>query len=128
MTQYAAGASQIKVRFRLSSDEGVTDDGWYVDDVKIITYNVGPVGIKTDEQIAGSFSLLQNYPNPFNPVTVISYNIAVAGFVELKIYDVLGNEVKTLVKEKQNAGSYSVDFNAGDLPSGVYFYSLWGRQ
>jgi hypothetical protein len=44
--------------------------------------------------------------------------------VELKIYDVLGNEVKTLVKEKQNAGSYSVDFNAGDLPSGVYFYRL----
>ncbi|MGB4851790.1 MAG: M14 family zinc carboxypeptidase [Ignavibacteria bacterium] len=124
ITQYAAGASQIKVRFRLSSDEGVTDDGWYVDDVQIITYNVGPVGIKTDEQLAGSFSLLQNYPNPFNPVTVISYNLAVAGFVELKIYDVLGNEVKTLVKEKQNAGSYSVDFNAGDLPSGVYFYRI----
>ena len=82
------------------------------------------MGIKADEQLAGSFSLLQNYPNPFNPVTVISYNIAVAGFVELKIYDVLGNEVKTLVKEKQNAGSYSVDFNAGDLPSGVYFYRI----
>ena len=124
LTQFAAGLTQIKVRFRLTSDISLTDDGWYVDDIKIITYNVGPVGIASNEQLAGSFSLQQNYPNPFNPKTVISYTIPTSSYVSVKIFDVLGNEIKTLVNQKQNTGNYSVDFDGSDLSSGTYFYRL----
>jgi len=82
--------------------------------------SVNPIGNIIPEK----FSLQQNYPNPFNPSTVISYQLPVAGNITLKIYDALGNEVQTLVNEKQNAGSYSFDFNAASLPSGIYFYKL----
>ncbi|MBN8569452.1 MAG: T9SS type A sorting domain-containing protein [Ignavibacteria bacterium] len=74
--------------------------------------------------VTDNFSLSQNYPNPFNPSTTINYELPITNFVSIKVFDVLGNEVKTLVNEKQNAGSYSVDFNAAELPSGIYFYKL----
>lgn len=70
------------------------------------------------------FKLDQNYPNPFNPKTVISYQLPVSSKVKLKIYDVLGNEIETLVDDKQNLGRYSVAFDGSDYPSGVYFYRL----
>ncbi|MCU7497419.1 MAG: T9SS type A sorting domain-containing protein [Ignavibacteria bacterium] len=71
-----------------------------------------------------SYALGQNYPNPFNPSTTISYTISKGSFVELKIYDMLGREVTTLVNKEQNAGEYKVNFNASGLPSGVYIYSI----
>ncbi|MDR3627641.1 MAG: GDSL-type esterase/lipase family protein [Ignavibacteriaceae bacterium] len=77
-----------------------------------------------------AFSLAQNYPNPFNPSTVIKYNLAAGSFVKLKVYDILGNEIATLVNEFQNSGSHSVLFNArqtanhNQLSSGVYFYRI----
>ena len=79
-----------------------------------------------------SFSLEQNYPNPFNPTTKIKYSIpsVIASgakqsqLVILKVYDVLGNEIVTLVNVEKPSGLYEVEFNASDLPSGVYFYRL----
>ncbi len=70
------------------------------------------------------FKLAQNFPNPFNPETIISYQIPVTGHVSLKIYDVLGNEVSTLVNKETEAGSYQIKFDGGKLSSGVYFYKL----
>ena len=70
------------------------------------------------------YELKDNYPNPFNPSTTINYQLAANGFTSLKIYDVLGKEVATLVNEKQDAGTYSVQWNASVYSSGVYFYKL----
>ncbi len=76
------------------------------------------------ESVPLSFELKQNYPNPFNPSTVIQYQIPENGFVTLKVYDILGNEVATLINGKQQAGSYGINFNASELSSGIYFYQL----
>ena len=73
---------------------------------------------------ASAFRLYQNYPNPFNPVTTIRYSIPVAENVQLKIYNILSEEVLTLVNGYNPAGEYSIEFKAGALPSGVYFYRL----
>ncbi|CAN5616783.1 hypothetical protein BH10BAC5_BH10BAC5_02370 [soil metagenome] len=78
----------------------------------------------TVSNIPDYFRLKQNYPNPFNPTTQIKYELPITNFVILKVYDVLGNEVETLVNENQNAGSYSVTFNASNYPSGIYFYKI----
>ena len=68
--------------------------------------------------------LRQNYPNPFNPTAVITYEVPRSSEVSLKVYDVRGREVQTIVSDFQESGTYSVVFEAGDLPSGVYFYEL----
>ena len=70
------------------------------------------------------FALNQNYPNPFNPSTVIKYAVKEAGLVKVKVFDVLGNEVVSLVNETKEAGYHSVEFKAPNLPSGVYIYTL----
>ncbi|MDP4175845.1 MAG: T9SS type A sorting domain-containing protein [Bacteroidota bacterium] len=70
------------------------------------------------------FELGQNYPNPFNPSTTISYSIPKKSIVELKIYDMLGREVSTLINKMQNAGDYKVQFNGSSLPSGIYIYTI----
>jgi hypothetical protein len=74
--------------------------------------------------IPEKYSLAQNYPNPFNPVTKINFAIPKQGFVTLKVYDILGREIRSLVNEVKPAGNYSVDFNASELSSGVYFYRI----
>jgi photosystem II stability/assembly factor-like uncharacterized protein len=82
------------------------------------------VGTEPDPIVASSFKLEQNYPNPFNPGTVISWQMPVEGFVSLTIYDLLGNEVVTLMNEEKPAGSHEIEFNANGLASGTYFYRL----
>ncbi|MHC1738934.1 MAG: T9SS type A sorting domain-containing protein [Ignavibacteriaceae bacterium] len=77
-----------------------------------------------DDFVPEEFSLGQNFPNPFNPVTVISYNLPERGYVLLNVFDVLGKRVRVLADIEQNEGRYEVRFEAGDLPSGIYFYSL----
>ncbi|HQY21741.1 MAG TPA: T9SS type A sorting domain-containing protein [Ignavibacteria bacterium] len=94
---------------------------------KTVNYNQDPVsGISViSSEIPEDFNLSQNYPNPFNPKTVINYELQVTGNAKLKVFDVLGNEVAEPVNEKQNAGSYSVDFDGSGFASGTYFYSLY---
>ena len=70
------------------------------------------------------FELSQNYPNPFNPSTTIKYSVANAGFVTIKLYNIVGEEVATLVNEEEPAGYYQIKFNASNLASGIYFYTL----
>jgi hypothetical protein len=74
--------------------------------------------------IPAEYSLSQNYPNPFNPVTTIKYSIPNSGFVSLKVFDILGKEVITLVNGNAPAGNYSVEFHSGNLASGLYFYKF----
>ncbi|MCK9424521.1 MAG: immune inhibitor A [Ignavibacteriaceae bacterium] len=125
---------QIKIRFSLLSDEYLQKDGWYLDDISIVTFD----DITSLNEVSTSldFSLLQNYPNPFNPETVISYQLSVNSKVILKVYDILGNELVTLINEEQLAGNHSIKFDAtnsafrgkrlttNSLSSGVYFYQL----
>ncbi len=75
-------------------------------------------------EVLADFTLYQNYPNPFNPSTKIKFVIPKSSFVNLKVYNVLGKEVATLVNEERPAGNYEVEFNATDLSSGVYFHQL----
>ena len=82
-------------------------------------------GIKKNiNNIPGEFVLDQNYPNPFNPSTRIKYSLPKESFVSLKVFNMLGQEVETLVSERQSAGTYEVNFNAEEKPSGVYLYRL----
>ena len=94
---------------------------------KFSTYNI--TSVENHDIHPEAFKLYQNYPNPFNPTTKIKYTIpseriSFMKFVKLKVYDILGNEVVTLVNDVKPAGSYEVEFNASKLPSGVYFYTL----
>jgi hypothetical protein len=87
--------------------------------------NQTPVGITNDENpVPQEYYLGQNFPNPFNLSTTISYSIPVEGFTTLNVYDVLGNEITTLVNEEKTAGEYEIKFSAFSLPSGLYFYTL----
>jgi hypothetical protein len=81
-------------------------------------------GISGEPGVTMDFALLQNYPNPFNPSTAISYRLPVSSQVTLKVYDILGTEIETLVNEEKPAGSYEIEFNAVGLSSGIYFYKL----
>jgi hypothetical protein len=80
--------------------------------------------ISTGEYTINSYELEQNYPNPFNPSTKITYSIKEEGLVALKVYDILGKEIVTLVNENKPAGNYEADFNASQLPSGMYIYKI----
>ena len=93
-------------------------------DALYVYSNTISTDVEDTEQSPSEFSLSQNFPNPFNPATTINYQIPELSFVTLKVYDVLGNEIITLVNEEKTAGSYDLEFNAASLSSGVYFYRL----
>ncbi|MCB0730758.1 MAG: T9SS type A sorting domain-containing protein [Ignavibacteriae bacterium] len=99
--------------------------GW-----KVLPLYDNTTDVETENNLTTKFELSQNYPNPFNPTTTIKYSVPnvassySSSKVELKVYDILGREIKTLVNQKQKPGSYEVSFNANELSSGVYFYKL----
>jgi len=83
-----------------------------------------PVGVQDEEIIADHFKLEQNFPNPFNPSTRINYSVPNESFIDIKVYDILGNEVALLVNEEKQAGNYQVNFDASNLSGGVYFCQM----
>jgi endo-1,4-beta-xylanase len=107
-------------RVNASNDKGTSS---YSDAASFTTGNQ-IVGVKDNKRIPSEFLLEQNYPNPFNPSTKINYSIPQAGYITLKIYNVLGKEVEIIFAGHQKAGNHLATFNAINLPSGVYFYRL----
>jgi Secretion system C-terminal sorting domain len=93
-------------------------------DVSVILTNVPLPVQKVTEVFPTKYDLEQNYPNPFNPTTKIKYSVPQSSNVVIKVFDVLGNEIETLVNEEKPAGTYEVTWYAEQLPSGVYFYQL----
>lgn len=93
-------------------------------DYTTIKYSDIPVSVNEPEYIPAEYALYQNYPNPFNPATKISFSLQQSAYVTLKVYNVLGQEVASLLNNNFTAGTHSVDFNASDLNSGVYFYKM----
>jgi plastocyanin len=82
------------------------------------------VSVDENKNVVKEFKLDQNYPNPFNPSTSIKFQIPSSGFVSLKVYDLLGREVSTLISEYKSSGNYEIEFNASKLTSGFYIYQL----
>lgn len=105
----------------------VARNGYWTSDTLWVTLE-SVLGVRQPGRAPQSYVLAQNHPNPFNPSTSIGYRLAARDFVTLKVYDVLGMEVATLVNEEKPAGEYSVMWNAEDMPSGVYFYRMQARQ
>ena len=123
LSEYSGSAH---FRFRFGSDGYVTYEGWYIDDVSISSM---PIGVEEVMQHGGAFSLLQNYPNPALGITSISYQLPKKSRVSLKLYDVRGRFIKTLVEGTGEPGFHSVTWNTCDnngkkLASGIYFYRL----
>lgn len=130
--EYVTGDTPDMAVIEFTIDSSLTDNQlhqgskWFIDFLSF-----GPLsGINHDQEtLPVNFSLYQNYPNPFNPSTEIKYQIPSvetghAPSVQLIVYDILGNEIETLVNEEKPVGSYEVKFNAKGLPSGVYFYQI----
>lgn len=109
---------EVTITVTVEDEAGATDSF----DITV-TVNPDPTGID-NSSLPTEFGLDQNYPNPFNPSTTIKYSVAERTSIRLKVYDILGNEVKTLVSAVQPVGHYEINFTAGDIPSGVYFYYL----
>ena len=110
-----------------------SQNGWAVGKegmiLKAIPGNVTEIDVDNKEaNIPTEFILFDNYPNPFNPVTTISFQIPKSSFISLKIYDVIGTEVATLVLENLPVGNYKYNWDAGNLASGVYFYRLQSKN
>jgi len=117
-----SGQPTLEILLGIFSDPPITYFPQYADPPPSYKFLISDV--KNDLEIPISFSLSQNFPNPFNPITTIRYQLPVAGNITLRLYDVLGNEIATLVDEEKSGGTYEIIFYAGNLPSGVYFYQL----
>ncbi|MCW9094394.1 MAG: S8 family serine peptidase, partial [Ignavibacteriaceae bacterium] len=88
------------------------------------SFSVVITSLEDDNRLPIEYSLKQNYPNPFNPITTIKYSVPQTSKVVIKVFDILGNEIETLVNEEKLLGTYELNWNAANLPSGVYFYQI----
>jgi len=111
----------VLFRFRLFADQFVNSWGWSIDNLVIQGTHVG---VEDKEIIPKKFELSQNYPNPFNPSTKISFSLPTESKVKLQVFNTLGELVTTLVDETKNAGVHQLEWNAGNLASGVYLYRI----
>ncbi len=107
-----------RVYYKISAFDNSGNESDYSEEASIL------VGVENNNGLPQEFSLLQNYPNPFNPSTTIRYEILETGWVSLKVHNLLGENVATLVNKREFSGNYSVEFNATNLTSGIYFYTL----
>ena len=115
-----------KIKFRATiTDTSIFYNTAHYPDAGWVVMNVLPPILNVEEENLLSFyELAQNFPNPFNPTTKIKYQLPEPVFVTIKVYDVLGNEIETLVNEEKIAGSYDVDFDGNELASGIYYYRI----
>jgi len=111
---------------RIISLGGQTFDGimTFENSNQCLMYTPRVTSVTEERTLVKDYSLSQNYPNPFNPITTINYAIPQTAIVTLNVYDVLGNEISTLVNEEKPSGNYEVEFDGSDLASGIYFYRL----
>ncbi|HTR79990.1 MAG TPA: T9SS type A sorting domain-containing protein [Bacteroidota bacterium] len=112
------------LRYSNTAMQSMGSDGKALGDLNWFPEQITAVSQKPTSTVPQQFTLSQNYPNPFNPTTTIAYSISQNSFVTLKVYNVLGQEVASLVNQQQNASSYTVDFDASRLSSGIYFYKI----
>jgi len=118
------GTAFIQGVIVIHAADGAPEASYGVDDVRLEITNDPGTGIEDYETIPTRYELSQNYPNPFNPTTKIHYNIPREGNVTLKVYNMIGQEVASLVNENKPAGSHQVTFNAKELASGMYIYRI----
>ena len=115
---------KIKLRATIT-DTSIYNNVYHYPDTGWVIMNVLPPVMNVEnENKPQSYKLAQNYPNPFNPLTKIMYQIPEANLVTIKVYDVLGNEIETLVNEEKIAGNYEVIFDGSALTSGIYYYRI----
>ncbi|MFA7420911.1 MAG: T9SS type A sorting domain-containing protein [Melioribacteraceae bacterium] len=116
------GTAYLQAVVVIHGADGAPEAAYGIDDVKLAL--ITDVGVEEINTIPTKFELSQNYPNPFNPTTVLQYSLPKEGNVSLKVYNVIGQEVATLVNAHQKIGNYKVNFNAEHLASGIYFYRI----
>lgn len=121
ISQYAYENSDLKIRFSMESDGSWEWSGWNIDNLQILGV---PQGQIKNESLVASVYLEQNYPNPFNPTTSINFYLNNSNKVELSIYNTKGEMIQTLVKGFKKEGTHTVQFDASNLNSGVYYYTL----
>jgi len=114
-----SSAGQMAVGVTLNS--GLTIESGFLADTSLRQLILA---VHDEKGLPLAYALEQNYPNPFNPVTSIQYSVVTSQYVTLQIYDILGKEVQTLVNEEKPVGTYTVKWDGGGYPSGVYFYRI----